>query len=239
MCAKRVHPGVSGPGGYREFATFRADSLRLLPANLTYVDAIATMQPYATAWHCLITTTGVTAGETVLITGAAGSIGVAMVRMAKLIGARVIAAVGSDSRLNTVVSAGIPLSNIINYARNDLAAEALRITNDKGVEAVIDIVGGKVFTDAFKALAPDGRLCVVGAHGGESVQLDLVEVFRRQIKILGSSGYTHEEIGKVLEMTSDGLLVVPPYETMHLSEAAEAHRRIEARENLGKIVLVP
>jgi NADPH:quinone reductase-like Zn-dependent oxidoreductase len=197
------------------------------------------MQPYATAWHSLTTLLGVAPGETVLVTGAAGSIGSAVVRMVRLAGAKVLAAIGSDRRLEVVTSSGVPSAQVINYSTHNLAEEARRLTEGRGVDAVMEIVGGDIFSASLEALAPDGRLCVIGAHGGEKVSLDLVEIFRRQIKVYGSSAYTYDDVRKIFELMSSGMLEPPPYETMPLAEAAEAHRRIGARENLGKIVLIP
>jgi NADPH:quinone reductase-like Zn-dependent oxidoreductase len=239
LCPNRKHPGVTGPGSYRELATFPADSLLPVPLGLKDDDVVAGMLAYATAWHGLMTLLKVEPGESVLVTGAAGAIGVAGLQMAQLAGTRVFAAVGSDRKREVPISVGVPAEQVINYTTHDLAAEVRRLTQGGGVDAVMEIVGGSVFSASLDALAPDGRLCVTGAHGGEVVSLDLVEVFRRQVKIYGSSAYSYFEVRKGLELMVSGLLKPPPHETMSLSEAAEAHRRIDARQNRGKVVLLP
>jgi NADPH:quinone reductase-like Zn-dependent oxidoreductase len=210
-----------------------------LPARLSYEEAIAGMLSYSTAWHGLVGLLGVKPGETVLVTGAAGAIGVAMINMARLAGARVLAGIGSDRRRDALVALGLATEAIIDYGSRDLAAEVRRLTDGRGADAVVDIAGGSIFAAALAALAPDGRLCVTGAHAGEVVPLDLVDVFRRQVHIHGSSAYTAADIRKSLELMGSGQLAPPPYEVMPLSNAANAHRRVAARENVGKIVLVP
>jgi NADPH:quinone reductase-like Zn-dependent oxidoreductase len=239
LCPQRTHPGVGGPGGYRELAVFPAHALVPLPARLSYEEAIAGMLSYSTAWHGLVGLLGVKPGETVLVTGAAGAIGVAMINMARLAGARVLAGIGSDRRHDALVALGLATEAIIDYGSRDLAAEVRRLTDGRGADAVVDIAGGSIFAAALAALAPDGRLCVTGAHAGEVVPLDLVDVFRRQVHIHGSSAYTAADIRKSLELMGSGQLAPPPYEVMPLSNAANAHRRVAARENVGKIVLVP
>jgi NADPH:quinone reductase-like Zn-dependent oxidoreductase len=239
LCPERRHPGVVGPGGYRELATFPADSLVPAPVDLAYDDVVAGMLSYSTAWHGLITLMNVVPGETVLVTGAAGAVGIAAVQMARLAGAWVLAAVGSDRKRGMPTSLGVPAEQVINYATHDLAGEVRRLTDGRGADAVLEIAGGSIFSASLEALAPGGRLCVIGAHAGEAVSLDLVDLFRREVKIYGSSAYTYAEVRNSLQLMGRGLLKPPPHETLPLSEAAEAHRRIHARENLGKVVLVP
>jgi NADPH:quinone reductase-like Zn-dependent oxidoreductase len=239
LCPRRTHPGVGGPGGYRELATFPAHALVALPERLTYEEAIAGMLSYSTAWHGLIGLLAIEPGETVLVTGAAGAIGVAMINMARLAGARVLAGIGSARRRDALVALGLAPEAIIDYASHDLAAEVRRLTDGRGADAVVEIAGGTSFAAALASLAPDGRLCVTGAHAGEVVSLDLVDVFRRQVHIHGSSAYTAADIRKSLELMGSGQLAPPPYEVMPLSAAADAHRRVAARENVGKVVLVP
>ena len=239
LCPERRHPGVAGPGGYRELATFPAHALVPLPAGLAYEEAIAGMLGYSTAWHVLVVLLDVKPGETVLVTGAAGAIGVAMIKMARLAGARVLAGIGSDRRRGALVALGLAPEAIIDYAAHDLAAEVRGLTDGRGADAVVEIAGGTVFSAALGAVAPDGRLCVTGAHAGEIVPLDLIDVFRRQLHIHGSSAYTAADIRKSIELMGSGQLTAPPHEVLPLSAAADAHRRIAARENVGKVVLVP
>jgi len=239
LCPLRRHPGVVGPGGYRELATFPAHALVPIPPGLSYADVIAGMLSYSTAWHVLIVLLDVKPGETVLVTGAAGAIGVAMIKMARLAGARVLAGIGSARRRDALVALGVAPEAIVDYGTQDLAVEVRRLTEGRGADAVVEIAGGAIFSAALGALAPDGRLCVTGAHAGEIVPLDLIDVFRRQLRIHGSSAYTAADIRKSIELMGSGQLTAPPYEVLPLAAAAEAHRRIAARENIGKVVLLP
>ncbi|MBI2321346.1 MAG: zinc-binding dehydrogenase [Chloroflexi bacterium] len=239
LCPQRVHPGVDTPGNYAELAVYPAASLLPLPEHLSYADAVAGLQTFATALHVLVTLLAVQPGETVLITGAAGGVGLAAVQVARLAGARVIAAAGADRKLDAVQRLGVAAGDCVNYATHDLAAEVRRRTDGRGIDAVMEIVGGEVFLAALDALAIDGRLGVTGAHGGEVVPINLVDLFRRQARLMGSSAYTHAEVRRALALMAAGTLRAPLGHSLPLAAAAEAHRLLAARANIGKIVLLP
>lgn len=239
LCPQRVLPGVECPGNYAELAVYPAGSLLALPASLSYAEAVAGLQTFATAWHVLITLLQVQPGETVLVTGAAGGVGMAAVQVARLAGARVIAAAGSDRKLEALQRFGVRAGDCVNYVTHDLAVEVRRRTGGQGVDAVMEIVGGQTFLAALDALAPDGRIGVTGGHGGDVVAVNLVDLFRRQARLIGSNAYTHAEVRTVLGLMAEGALKAPLGRTMPLAAAADAHRLLEARQSIGKIVLLP
>jgi NADPH:quinone reductase-like Zn-dependent oxidoreductase len=112
-------------------------------------------------------------------------------------------------------------------------------TEGRGVDVVVDTTGGPRFGEHLAAMAPDGRLVTCGAHAGEVVPLDVIELFRRGHRILGFRVATPDEIRTALRMALDGRIVIPVDRTFPLSAAADAHAYMDERRHVGKIVLVP
>jgi NADPH:quinone reductase-like Zn-dependent oxidoreductase len=185
----------------------------------------------------LITRGGLRAGETVLINAAGSGIGSAAVQIAKLAGARVIASAGSDEKLARARELGA--DEVVNYRAIEMSKAVLDLTGGRGVDLVFEHVGGELFAQALRCVTTDGRIAICGAHGGESVSVDLIDLFRREVRIIGSRVYTREELLQVLGLVAEGRLRPLVYKALPLSEAAEGHRILERREQFGKVVLVP
>jgi NADPH:quinone reductase-like Zn-dependent oxidoreductase len=239
ICPERHHPGVDRQGNYAELNVYPADSLLLLPDGLDFIEAVAGLQTFATAWHTIVDILQLRPGESVLITGAAGGVGSSAVQVAILAGARVIAAAGSEPKLVRLAEHVQRPIDTINYGTHDLTEETRRLTDGRGVDAVVEVVGGIMFQAALAALAQDGRLAVTGGHSGEVVPLNLVDLFRRQQRLLGSSAYSHADVRTVLRLMAAGALRPLVDRVLPLRDAAEAHRVIEARQAVGKIVMIP
>ena len=155
---------------------------------------------------------------------------------ARIAGARVIASVGSPERAAAVSDLG---ADVVFCYRDVPVAEAVaEATDGRGVDAVVDTTGGPRFGEHLAALAPDGRLVTCGAHAGEVVPLDIIELFRHGHRILGFRVAPPDEIRAALGMVLDGRITVPLDRTFELSEAAAAHAYMDERRHVGKIVLV-
>jgi NADPH2:quinone reductase len=160
----------------------------------------------------------------------------ALVQCAKLSGARVIASVGSASKLDAVADLG---ADAVFCYRDEPVAEAVgRFTEGRGVDVVLDTVGGPQIHDHLAALALDGRLAICGAHAGEQEPIDLVTVFQRGQRILGFRIATPPQIELALQMALEGRIRMPLDRTFPLRRAAEAHAVLDRREHVGKLVLV-
>src|SRR5439155_9678304 len=153
------------------------------------------------------------------------------------LGARVIATAGSPAKLERARALGA--DDVIDHSTQDIAAEARALTGKKGVEVVVEHVGGAVFEAGVAALARNGRLVTIGATIGHRPTLDLNHLFGRHLALLGSWMGTRAESLAVLEQVRAGRLRPVVDSVMPLSEARRAHQRIEARKHFGKIVLVP
>jgi NADPH:quinone reductase-like Zn-dependent oxidoreductase len=236
LCARFTVFGTDAWGGYGELVRVPARAVIPLRAADEFVLAAAAQCVVSTAWSMVTRVAAVRPGETVLVPSASGGVASAAVQAARIAGARVIASVGSPDKLDAVRDLG---AEVVFCYRETPVAEAVReATGGRGVDAVVDTTGGPLFAAHLDALAPDGRLVTCGAHAGEVVPLDIVELFRRGHRILGFRVATPDEIRLALAMALDGRIAVPVARRFPLREAAAAHAFMDERQHVGKIVLV-
>jgi NADPH:quinone reductase-like Zn-dependent oxidoreductase len=222
-------------GGYGELVRVPARALVALRDESEFVPAAAAQCVASTAWHMVFRLALVRAGETVLVPSASGGVAGAAVQCAKIAGARVIATVGDPAKRARVLEQGA--DEVFSYREHPVRETVAELTGGRGVDAVIDTVGGELFGAHLGSLARDGRLATCGAHAGEIVELDIIELFRRGHRILGFRVATPEEIRQSLRMALDGRIQVPVARTFALREAAAAHEYLARREHVGKVVL--
>ena len=224
-------------GGYAEWVVVPAANCLLYPSNLTWEQAAAVPLVFVTAWHMLVTRARVRPGEDVLVIGASSGVGSAAVQIARLHGARVIATAGSAEKLAKARELGA--HETIDHATEDVAKRARELTGKKGVDVVVEHVGGRVFEASVSALARDGRLVTCGATGGGRATLDLNLLFGRHLTLLGSWMGRRSDLNDALRHVASGELKPVVDSVRPLAEARAAHERIEARQHFGKLVLVP
>ena len=224
-------------GGYAEFVSVPAANCLPFPENLSWEQAAAVPLVFLTAWHMLVTRAHVRAGEDVLVIGAGSGVGSAAIQIARLHGARVIATAGTGAKLERASALGA--QDVINHVTEDVAARARALTGKKGVDVVVEHVGGPVFEAAVSALARDGRLVTCGDTIGNRVTLDLDLLFGRHLTLLGSWMGRRSDLNAALKHIATGALKPVVDSVMPLAEARRAHERLEARDAFGKLVLVP
>jgi NADPH:quinone reductase-like Zn-dependent oxidoreductase len=237
ICLTPGFIGISTTGGYAEALACSASHLIPVPKELSDVDAAALQIAFATSWHMLFTRAGLRAGETVMINSVGSGIGSAAVQLAHLAGAFVIGNASSDEKLEQAKQLGLDVG--INYRKQDLVAEVMRLTNERGVDLVYEHVGGDLFQKGMEVLAKDGRLVICGGHAGEVVPFDIIPFFRSEKKIIGSFVYTREEVEKCLDFGRRKLIKPLVFKTFPLADAGKAMELLERREHFGKIILVP
>jgi NADPH:quinone reductase-like Zn-dependent oxidoreductase len=159
----------------------------------------------------------------------------ALVQCAKLAGARVIASVGSAAKIDAVADLGA--DDVFCYRDRPVAEAIADWTGGRGVDAVLDTVGGPLFAEHLEALRPDGRLATCGAHAGEHATVDLVRLFQTGRRILGFRVASPTEIELALRLALDGRIRIPVAATYDLTDAAAAHAALERRDHVGKLVL--
>lgn len=232
--------GIHCWGGYAEYAAVPEVCAFAVPDNLSYPEASVIMRHLPTARHLLRGKAELKEGEWVLVMGATGGLASCCVQVAKRMGARVIAAAGADDRVQKAIEL-FGADHGINYRAQDLAEEVRRITDGRGVDVVTDSVGdGELFAAAMNSLAKLGRLVTAGAHAGHAATINLMTFYIRRQRIIGSPGCDFIDIDWALDAAADGSIRAPIVDRiLPLHEAAEAHRLIEARVPVGKVLLDP
>ncbi len=230
--------GVDTWGTYSQFVKVPANTVQIVPDTLDFITAAVVGRHGPLAFTQLRDRAQVKPGEWVLVMGAAGGLGSALVQAAKYLGARVIAAAGSEARVAAAVELGADEG--INYRSQDLTAEARRITGGSGVNVVLDNIGDPVtFPKALASLCFQGRLVTAGGHGGGNVPLDVKYLYLNVITIFGNPIDTPDNFKLALQVAAEGRLKVLIDKVLPLQEARRAHEIVEERSGIGKVVLTP
>jgi NADPH:quinone reductase-like Zn-dependent oxidoreductase len=237
LCERGGYFGMDLPGGYAEYVKVPLSSLQPLPPHVSFQDAAASQIAFGTAWHVLINRGGLRAGNTVLIQAAGSGIGSAAIQVAKLAGATIF---GSGMRDRKFVHAkALGAHHVINYSKENFAERVLDLTGGKGVDVIMEHIGGEVFTRSLLCLKTDGVIVTVGAHAGEVVPFDIIPFFRKQLRLVGSKNASTLELRTVMGMVAEGRLKPVIHRAFPLADAAEAHRTVDSREIFGKVLLLP
>ncbi len=235
-CAKYDVLGYRSDGGYAEYVKVPVQNLVPIPDAIGFVEAAAFPLAFLTAWHMLISRAHLRAGDDVLVLGAGSGVGQAAIQVAWRHGARVFATAGTDEKLAKARQLGA--YEVINHTTDDLPARVKEFTNGRGVDVVVEHVGTATWDRSLKCLARGGRLVTCGATTGYDASIDLRVLFSRQLSLLGSYMGRKGELLRAVQFFFGGELRPVVDRTYPLAEAAEAHRRLESREQFGKIVLV-
>jgi len=233
----RIHIlGEGAPGVAAEYVVLPAHNLLKMPDHISFEQAAAAGLVYVTAWHSLITRGQLRPGETVLIVGAGGGVNSASIQIAKLTGAKVYV-IGSDAgKCEKAKELGADVT--INRQETPQWSKAIyQLTEKRGVDVVIDNVGQSTFNDSIRCLRIGGRILVVGNTSGPFVELDLRQVFARQISIIGSTMGPHQDYVRVMNLVFDGALKPVIGAVMSMDAIKEAQRQLADFEVFGKIVL--
>lgn len=227
----------AGDGGYAEFVCLPSEVVVPVPLSIPPSTACTLGAAAGVALNAVRDTARVQLGDVVLVTGASGGVGLPAVQLARLSGARVIAETRSVERIDFLKSAG---AHEVVIAEGDRWFEdVLSLTEGKGVDAVIDTVGSKVFVPAFRSLRAYGAYASVGQLDGEEVPLNLARIFFKRARLLGVGSVTRHQLEDVARLTSDGLLAHHIGRIVPLEEVGNAHRMVESGEILGRIIVSP
>ncbi|MFJ8200394.1 zinc-binding alcohol dehydrogenase family protein [Streptomyces sp. NPDC096152] len=241
----RVVTGV-GADGYAEYVVTRADWLFAIPEGIDAGQATSLPIPAQTAYHVIVTAGRLREGESVLITAAAGGIGHLLVQMAKALGAgSVIAAASSPDKLDFAASLGADVT--VDYSQDGWEEKVLAATGGQGVDLVLETVGGDVLTKSVNLTAAFGRTVVYGTAGGEVPAVEVRDIFdNRTVTGFSMWGVMRhrpdamaEGARELLDMVASGKVRPVVHAELPLEEAAAAHELMEARAQLGRVVLVP
>jgi NADPH:quinone reductase len=233
-------------GGYAEYCTAPVQQVVLIPQNWTSVEAVTLPENLFTVYDNLLTRAGLRNGEHVLVHGGASGIGTMAIMLARAIGAVPIATAGSKEKCDACLQIGA--AHAIDYKQFDFVAEVKQITGGRGVDVILDMVGGSYLERNLEALANEGRLAIIATQGGRTAQLDIGKLMIKRARVMGSTmrGRTPEEKGRVAQAVVRDIWPLLPAKdpirplidsTFPLNEASRAHQRLEAGDHIGKVVL--
>src|SRR6185503_2394056 len=232
-------------GGYAEFCVAPEVQALPLPKGLSLVEAASLPETFFTVWGNVFERGRLAPGETLLVQGGSSGIGVSAIQMAAAMGNRVFATAGSDEKVAACKRLGA--AEAFNYRTQDFEKEVLAATGGKGVDVILDMVGGDYVPKELKCIADDGRLVFIAFLRGMKTELDIMLVMRKRLTVTGSTlrprpvafkGAIAKSLReKIWPLIERGRIKPEIYKTFPLEQAADAHRLMESSQHIGKIVL--
>ena len=234
-------------GGYAEYCLAPAPQCLPIPAGVSLIDAAALPEAYATVWTNVIDRGRLEEGESLLVHGGSSGIGTVAIQLARLFGARVFATAGTPAKCAACVALGA--ERAIDYRAEDFVAVLHEATGGRGVDLVLDMVGGAYLGRNLATLAIEGRLVIIALMEGARAELDLARLMSRRLTVTGATLRARSVEQKAEIMTALRARVWPRFAsdelrpivhaTYSLADAAEAHRVMESSVHIGKLLLVP
>jgi NADPH:quinone reductase-like Zn-dependent oxidoreductase len=237
MCPNQRFFGHNGPGAYAEFALVRENALSVVPRTIPPEAACMFSCAIGTELHAIREIGRAKAGDTVLITGAGGGLGIHGVQVAKLSGAFVVGLTSTPGKAAAIRNAGA--DEVVTIARGERFDDKLRAVAPGGFDVICDNVGEPVFASCFRTLAIGGRYVFVGQLNDRSISFNPAWLLLRNTALLGSNSSTRKELDDVVKLVDRGLIKPVLDRTVPIDEAAAAHRRVMTAEATGRLVLAP
>jgi NADPH:quinone reductase-like Zn-dependent oxidoreductase len=237
LCPQYAVMGVNRDGGYAELVCAPERNLFPLDDGVAADTAAAAGSVYLTAFHMLFTRGALRAGESVLVMAAGSGVGGAALQLAEWAAARVLTTAGTEAKRRRALELGAVAA--FDYGQPGSSDGVREATGGRGVDLIVDHTGSQSFGEAVRALAPLGRIVVCGATSGSDAQLDLIDLFARQIAVIGSSDGTRRELLEVLRLLSEGVITPVVDRVLPLERAAEAQEALARRDHFGRILLAP
>jgi NADPH2:quinone reductase len=232
-------------GGYAEYVVAPIQQVLPVPKGWSMLEAASIPENYFTVWSNVFDRAHLTAGETLLVQGGSSGIGVTAIQLATAMGHRVFATAGSDDKVAACMKLGAERG--INYKTEDFATVIKSLTNDRGVDVILDMVAGDYLPREVSCLADDGRLAIIATLGGGKATLDMAQVLRRRLTITGStlrprSAEFKGAIAKKLKervwpMLAERKIKPVIHTVFPLEQATAAHALMESSSHVGKIML--
>jgi NADPH2:quinone reductase len=232
-------------GGYAEYCVVPIEQALPVPKGLSAIEAASLPETFFTVWSNVFDRAGLSGSETLLVQGGTSGIGVTAIQLATALGHRVFATAGSDDKCRACEALGAERG--INYRTEDFVEIVKGATDGKGVNVILDMVGGDYIPREINALADDGRLVIIALLGGAKATVDLGQILRRRLTVTGSTlrprpvafkqaiaAKLHEHVWPLLEA---GKIKPVIYKTFPLEQAAQAHALMETSTHTGKIML--
>jgi NADPH:quinone reductase len=235
---------VSG-GAYAQYCTAHSGSCFAIPAGYDWVKAAALPEAFMTVWSNVWMRAALKPGETLLVQGGSSGIGTTAIQLAKALGHRVFVTAGSDEKCAACEKLGA--EKAINYNSEDFVEVVKTLTDGRGVNVILDMVGGDYIPRELNALAEEGRIVLIAFQRGMQAQVDLGLIMRRRLTVTGSTLRARDESFKTLVANAVKDKVWPLLEsdklapvisaTFPLAQVGDAHRLMESSKHVGKIIL--
>lgn len=232
-------------GGYAQYCATPAGHCLPIPKGYSAIEAASLPETFFTVWINVFERAKLAAGETLLVQGGSSGIGVTAIQLARALGHRVFATAGNDGKCRACETLGA--ERAINYRTEDFVAVTRELTGGKGVDVILDMVGGDYVPRELKALATDGRLAIIAFLGGTTTTLDMGDILYRRLTITGSTlrprtvefktSIAATLRAKVWPLLDGGKIRPVIHSTFPLAEAAKAHALMESSTHVGKIML--
>ncbi|MDX1663370.1 MAG: zinc-binding dehydrogenase [Candidatus Promineifilaceae bacterium] len=234
-CPEHQIIGEHVHGGLAAYTVVPAANLLPKPPSLSFVEAAALPVVGMTAYHMLVHVGQIRVGETILIMGAGGGVASLGIQLARLAGARVLATTSTAEKAEH--ARGLGADAVFNYRDRDWVRQVWEATDGRGVDLVQDNVGAATWPAALELLARNGRLVSCGSLSGARVELEIGQIYHRQLSILGSNGGTIDGLATVLSLAEQDKLRPVVDTVLPLTEIHEGHRLLEEGEHFGKVVI--
>lgn len=225
-------------GGYGQFTALPQDAWVRTPAHMPFTTSCSLGPACGVALNAVRDVAQVKLGETVLVTGATGGVGLPSVQISRLAGARVIAVTRGPSKAQALYEAGAH-HVVVPDAQGAFSRQVRQLTGGDGVDVVVDNVGSAVFHEAFDSLAVHGRYALVGQLTGEETRINLARIFFKRAQILGVGSVSSRQLADAIALADAGSLVPRIAAVLPLEEIAAAHRMVEEAAAVGRIVISP
>lgn len=233
-----VNYGIIGdtiPGGFAEFIAVDESNLMRLPNDISFEEAAAVPLVFQTAWRALVTQAQIRAGEDILILGASGGVATAAIQIAKLAGARVLAVTSTAQKVQQVQKLGVDIC--LNRNEGDYWSTLAELTNNRGVDVVLDSIGAATWENSLNSLAKGGRLITIGRTTGDIGKTNLKLVFWNQLRIIGSTMANRKEFSDVMKLVFQHRLRPVIDSVFPLEQAHLAYQRLDNGEQFGKVII--
>jgi NADPH:quinone reductase-like Zn-dependent oxidoreductase len=237
VCVRYGYLGAHRDGGYAELVVAPAANLLPLPEAISFEDGAAIPLAMLTSWHALVVQARLRPGQTVLVQAAGSGVGSAAIQIARLMGARVMTTVGADDKIEFARSLGA--ERVVNYRTDDFVEAARAWTGKRGVDVVVEHIGGETFERSVYALTRLGTLVSIGSHDTHWGRLDLRHLYSKNLRIVGTNLGSILELRTILDHVVAGQLRPAVDRVFPLSEARAAVQHVLDRKNKGKVLLVP
>lgn len=232
-------------GGYAEYCLASADCCLPIPAGLSFIQAAALPETFFTVWSNVFDRARLQPGETLLVHGGSSGIGTTAIQLAKAFNAKVFVTAGSAEKCRRCLQLGADAA--INYHDEDFVDVILNLTQNKGVDVILDMVGGDYLPRNIKCMADDARLVQIAMQHGPKTDINLLPIMLKRLTITGSTLRARDDafkadiakqlLNNVWQLLATGKIKPIIHSTFSLSDAAKAHELMESNQHFGKIIL--